>query len=279
MSTQIDPVHLKTLMDRHIVRIVDASWALDGSDMKAAWQSEHLPGAVFFDLETVRDSSSVLPHMAAPPEVFAQAVGQMGISAEDYVVVYDRFGLFSAARIWWNFKLMGHDRVTVLQGGLLAWKGAGFDVESGPVAVVPVTYVPAPRPDRVISREALADKLKSGSTIILDARPTPRFEGLAAEPRPGLLAGHMPGAINLPFGALIRDGALISRVELEDRFRVLGIAPDADIVTTCGSGVTAAILSLALYETGRKTARLYDGSWAEWGQPSLGLPVVVGLDA
>ncbi|MFT4075681.1 MAG: 3-mercaptopyruvate sulfurtransferase [Asticcacaulis sp.] len=269
MSAQIEPGCLKALSDRQAVRIIDGSWALDGTDMKALYGQSHIPGAVFFDLEAISDRSSPLPHMAPSPAQFADAVGQMGVSATDHVVIYDRQGLFSAARVWWTFKLMGHDKVQVLRGGLPAWQAEGLPVTDTVETPSHVTYPPHPTPEMAMGLEELRTVLKKGESVVLDARPAGRFAGTVPEPRAGLRSGHMPGGRSLPFGELISGGTLKPRAELEDILRDHGVVDGADIVTTCGSGVTAAIISLALYETGHKDTRLYDGSWAEWGQASL----------
>ncbi|MGZ3298912.1 MAG: 3-mercaptopyruvate sulfurtransferase [Asticcacaulis sp.] len=275
MTMQIDAAALKALLDRGAVKVVDGSWALDGTDMKAAFADSHIPGAVFFDLESVCDHSTALPHMAPSPEVFAAAVGAMGISEADTVVVYDRQGLFSAARVWWTFRLMGHADVRVLRGGLPAWIAAGYDTSHAIPAAQPVAYTPRIQPDMVMDLNGLRESLDKPSAV-LDARPAARFEGIAPEPRAGLRSGHMPGARSLPFDELIRNGALKPADELRALFSARGVDTGTRVVTTCGSGVTAAVLSLALAELGHGDVRLYDGSWAEWGQETLDTPVVTG---
>ena len=273
-TTQIDATALKALIDRDAVRVVDGSWALDGTDMHALYNRAHIPGAVFFDIEAVSDRSSGLPHMAPSPQVFAAAAGALGISPEDMVVVYDQQGLFSAARVWWTFRLMGHRDVRVLRGGLPAWRAAGFATTDTATGVTPVDYTPAFQADTVLDLEGLRQVLGTG-TVVLDARPAARFAGTAPEPRAGLRAGHMPGSRSLPFGELIRDGALKPADELRVILDGKGANGSTPVVTTCGSGVTAAIISLALAELGRES-RLYDGSWAQWGQDTLDTPVVTG---
>jgi len=290
MTTQIEPAELKALLDRDAarvvdgslqaiaaqpaVRVVDGSWALDGTDMRALYDQAHIPGAVFFDIEAVSDRSTGLPHMAPSPEAFAAAVGGMGISASDTVVIYDQQGLFSAARVWWTFKLMGHTDVRVLRGGLPAWRGAGFAVTDVATLVAPAVYTPAFQAEKVLDLNGLRQALAAG-TVVLDARSAARFEGSAPEPRAGLRSGHMPGSRSLPFGELIRDGALKPAAELRAILDAKGADGSAPVVTSCGSGVTAAITTLALAEIGRESL-LYDGSWAEWGQDGLDTPVVTG---
>jgi len=275
-STQIDPADLHKEMETGAVRVIDGSWALDGTDMRALYRQEHIPGAQFFDLDFLSDHRTPLPHMAPSPTQFAAAAGQMGISEKTPVVIYDRQGLFSAARVWWTFRLMGHKNVRVLRGGLPAWKAAGFAVTDQVSTPVPTTYMPIHRLEKVININDLHDKLKERDSLVLDARPRARFEGTAPEPRAGLRSGHMPGSRSLPFSDLIRDGALKPRDELEAIFRSYGVPDAGAIITTCGSGVTAAIISMALHETGHTDTRLYDGSWAEWGQETLDTPVVTG---
>lgn len=273
-STQIEPIALLKEIETQAIRVIDGSWALDGTDMQALYRQAHIPGAQFFDLESVSDHSTPLPHMAPSPAQFAEAIGKMGISEQDHVVIYDRQGLFSAARVWWTFKLMGHKTVQVLRGGLPAWQAAGLAVTDQTSMPVPTRYTPRYLPEKVIDINVLRDILKVPGNLILDARPRARFEGTAPEPRAGLRSGHMPRSQNLPFGELIRDGALKPRSELEAIFKTYGVEGAGTIVTTCGSGVTAAIISMALYEIGHTAARLYDGSWAEWGQDTLDTPVI-----
>jgi thiosulfate/3-mercaptopyruvate sulfurtransferase len=277
MTTQIEPRDLAKLMEDGAVKILDGSWALDGTDMRALYRSDHIPGAQFFDLDAISDYSTPLPHMAPSADQFAAAVGQMGISETDHVVIYDRQGLFSAARAWWTFRLMGHEKVQVLRGGLPAWQVSGFPVTNQVFAPIPTTYATRHIVENIINISDLQNALKTNDSLILDARPKARFEGTAPEPRAGLRSGHMPGSRSLPFGELVSDGALKPRNELEIIFQSYGVSAARPIVTTCGSGVTAAIISMALFEAGYTSARLYDGSWAEWGQESLDTPVVTGI--
>lgn len=255
---------LAALLDAPDVRIIDASWRMDGS--RPGDDEPRIPGAVRFDLDAVADTASPLPHMLPSPEAFAAAVGAMGIDQQDHIVVYDERGLFSAARVWWTFRTMGARRVQVLDGGLPKWMAEGRPVETGPETPTPqavfnTDFQAARVADLIKVRRAMDDP----ATQVIDARPAARFRGEADEPRPGLRSGHMPKAVNVPFADVLRpDGTLRTPDELAAIFHRAGLAPGQSVITTCGSGVTAAILTLALAVLGRDSA-VYDGSWAEWG--------------
>lgn len=257
---------LSALLDDPSLRLLDGSWHLDGRDGRAEFTAERLPGARFFDLETVSDPDSDLPHMLPTPEAFAASLGALGVAADDRIVVYDAAGLFSAARVWWMLKTMGATQVQVLDGGLPKWKAEGRPVETGPAASVsPATFTPRFEAAAVADLEDVRAALADGVQVA-DARGVPRFSGQAADPRPGVRAGHMPGALNLPYADLIAaNGTLKQGAALSDAFAKSGLDPDQPVVTTCGSGVTAAIISLALATLDRRS-RLYDGSWTEWGR-------------
>lgn len=249
------------------VRVVDGSWHMpaEARDGAAEYLQRHIPGAVFFDIDHVADHDTDLPHMLPTPEAFAQAAGALGLSRETDIVVYDVHGIRSAARVWWTLRVMGYDKVHVLDGGLRKWLAEGRPVEAGDVVPQPVTL--APRFDAELVRNAQDVKaiLQSGAARMLDARSAPRFRGEAPEPRSGLRSGHMPGAANLPWEQVIADdGTLRPAEELKSVFDQAGVDLAKPIVTTCGSGVTASVLALALARLGI-CAAVYDGSWSEWG--------------
>ena len=266
------------------LKIVDASWRMPGNPPAATdFLERHLPGAVFFDLDAVSDKSTPLPHMLPPVPQFERAMGALGVKADDRVIVYDDAGLFSAARVWWTFRAMGHDKVSVLDGGLPKWRAEDRPVQSGALAVHAATYKaqgarPMPRP-MVRTADALRDFLAGGGAV-LDARPAARFTGEAEEPRAGLRSGHMPGALSLPHSLLLEpSGEMKSEEALTALFRERGIGLETEIIASCGSGVTAAIIALALERLGHRRHAVYDGSWAEWGDerndPAL-FPVAKG---
>ncbi|GGY38450.1 thiosulfate sulfurtransferase [Parvularcula lutaonensis] len=244
---------------------VDGSWFLEpGRDGAEGYRREHLPGAVFFDLDTVCDHASNLPHMLPSPEQFAHAVGQMGLTQDDAIVVYDQQGLFSAPRVWWTFRVMGARHVRVLNGGLPAWKAAGGKTSRSWEFPEVKTFTPSFESQEVVSHDEMRQLVERGGAQILDARPRGRFDGTEPEPRAGVSSGHMPGALSLPVSEVIRDGRMPPAEELRTIFEGLGIRDDAMVVTTCGSGVTAAVLLLALTIAGHQDVRLYDASWAGW---------------
>lgn len=263
------------------IRIIDASWRLPGGgDARIDYAKRHIPGAVFFPIDEIADRSSDLPHMLPSTEDFAKSAGALGISNADEIVVYDDQGLFSAPRVWWTFCAMGHERVFVLDGGLPAWIAAGGPTTSEIPRVAPARYVAKIEPARVASAADIRRALEDPASRVLDARPPGRFAGRDAEPRPGLLSGAMPGARNLPASALVGpDGKLKPVAEVKALFGDADALERAEVFTSCGSGVTAAVLALALEALGLHPARLYDGSWAEWGRignDRSEFPVVTG---
>ena len=259
--------------------VLDGSWHLPTAkrDPKAEYFAEHIPGAVFFDIDDLSNEKSPLPHMLPSTIKFASRMKKMGIGDGMKVVVYDTQGLFSAARVWWTFRAMGHEDVAVLDGGMKKWKGEGRPLEDGP-AVKRFERHFTPRQNSGLIRDIadIQEIVAKGNTQLVDARSAARFEGREAEPRPGVRSGHIPGSRNVPSASLINaDGTLKLREELLAIFTAAGIDPKAPVVTTCGSGVTASILSLALAVIGQTNAAVYDGSWAEWGAEN-GSPIATG---
>ncbi|MBO6765696.1 sulfurtransferase [Maricaulis sp.] len=243
---------------------LDATWTFEGGPQPRV--TGYIPGARPIDIDTVKDETSPLPHMLPPPDVFERHARALGIDRDSELIVYDRMGLFSAARVWWMFRAMGHEAVRVLSGGLPLWLAEGGPVETRPAETWSQGNFTAEfQPRRLAGREAVLDAVASGTHQILDARPAARFAGKTAEPRPGMRSGHMPGALSLPFAGLLdAHGRLIGDAI---GFHDAGLRDDTPVITTCGSGVTACILALALEREGR-TAAVYDGSWAEWGSRS-----------
>ena len=260
--------------------VLDGSWHLPNAERNAKeeYLAEHIPGALFFDIDDLVDDASPLPHMLPPTPKFASRMKKMGIGDGLRIVVYDSYGLFSAARVWWTFRAMGHKDVAVLNGGLKKWKAEGRPLEDGrPVPRTARHYTPLLNNELVRDLDDMKSYVAKGGMQIVDARSAGRFEGSEPEPRPGLRAGHIPGSKNVPSALIVNeDGTLKSKDELQTVFREAGIDPHAPVVTTCGSGVTASMLSLALTVMGQTNAAVYDGSWTEWGQEGLDTPVETG---
>jgi thiosulfate/3-mercaptopyruvate sulfurtransferase len=250
------------------IKIIDATWYLPGDerDPKAEYALAHIPGAVFFDIDEIADLSSPLPHMLPPPEKFASRVKKMGLGDGSTIVVYDASGIFSAPRVWWMFRAMGHERVVVLDGGLPKWIAEGRPIEDLPPATQERHFTPRYTSDLVRDLDQMRKILDGGREQVVDARAAARFTGEAPEPRPGLRGGHMPGALNVPSSTLIApDGTMKSREALRAVFEAAGVEVGRPVVATCGSGISAAIVALALARVGHPRAAVYDGSWAEWG--------------
>ena len=261
---------LNERLDAPDIRVIDATWFMpnDPRDAKALYAERRIPGAIFFDIDELSDLSSELPHMLPPPEKFASRMKKAGVGDGTRVIVYDNHGLMSAARAWWTFRVFGHEDVAVLDGGFPAWEKAGYEIETGaPRPRMERHFTPRVRSDLVRTLADVQRAIDGGAkTPILDARAAPRFKGEAPEPRAGLRSGHMPGALNVPFGALLNaDGTMKSADELKQVFDTAGLKGNTAPICSCGSGITAAVIALALARTDRWDAAVYDGSWAEWG--------------
>ncbi|MEQ1900012.1 MAG: 3-mercaptopyruvate sulfurtransferase [Devosia sp.] len=251
--------------------VLDGGFQMPGAPTTAAadYAAGHIPGASFFDIEVLSDLSSPLPHMLPQPKSFAEAMGALGISNEDLVVVYDGPGLISAGRVWWMFRVFGHDKVVVLDGGLKKWQAEGREVTT----VVPrpprKSFVARYRPELLRSRTDMLANLQTHAEQVIDARSARRFGALDPEPRPGLRGGHIPGSFNLPFALLTnaQTGELKPDAEIRTLFQSAGLDLDKPVIASCGSGVTSAALLFALHVAGKDDVTTYDGSWSEWGLP------------
>lgn len=267
-------------LDEHLsapdLVVFDASWHLptDNRDAKAEYLAGHIPGALFFDIDDLCDDKSSLPHMLPSPVKFASRMKKMGVGNGMRIVCYDTQGLYSAARAWWMFRVMGINDVAVLNGGFPKWKAEGREVEDmPPVKRSERHFIPHQNSELLRDIDDMRANLQKPVAQVVDARSPGRFNGTEPEPRSGLRGGHIPGSVNVHYATLLNaDGTLKPKAELEAIFRAAGIEWNRPVVTTCGSGVTASIVSLALAVLGQTNAAVYDGSWAEWGQEN-GLPV------
>ncbi|TCT40302.1 3-mercaptopyruvate sulfurtransferase [Martelella mediterranea] len=273
----VSPDWLETRLGASGLSIIDASWYLPAHNRsgKAEYAKHHIPGAIFFDQDEIADKTTGLPHSLPAPDFFASEMGKRGISEKDTIVVYDGPGFFSAPRVWWMLQIMGAHEVFVLDGGFDGWKAARRPVTSKTVQPEPATFTPDFDTKRVTSFQDMMQIVESGEKQIADARGAGRFAAEEAEPRPGMRSGHMPGAKNLPATAFSENGHFRSLDELDAMFRDAGIDLSGPVVTSCGSGVTAAIITLALESLGHRDHSLYDGSWSEWGSRT-DTPVVTG---
>ena len=266
-----DPIFVSTdwLADRlrsNDLIVIDGSWYLPAMnrDAKAEFSAAHIPGAVHFDIDAVKDSRSSLPHMLPEPEEFARMAGALGIGDDMTAVVYDGAGLFSAPRVRWMLKVMGMNHVYLLDGGFPLWRAEGLRIEVGETTRKSKKFTPRFDAQAVADAARVAETLAAKSAQVIDARSAERFRGEAAEPRAGLESGHMPGSLNMPSGSFVDNGRLKAADALTALFRDAHIDPAQPTITTCGSGVSAAIISVAMERLGHPPLALYDGSWSEW---------------
>ena len=258
---------LRDAFERPDVVVLDASWHMPATRRDGASEFElgHIPGAAFFSIDGIADPDSTLPHMVPTAEAFAAAVGALGVGAGDHVVCYATEGIGTAPRAWWMFRLFGHERVSVLDGGLPAWTAAGGTLVKGPARPRPRAFQATFNPARIRDLAAVRANLEAATELVVDARSAGRFAGTEAEPRPGLRGGHIPGSVNLPYQTLLDGPRMLPPEELRARLEAAGLAGDRPPVFTCGSGVSACTLALGLTLTGRDDWAVYDGSWSEWG--------------
>ncbi len=253
------------------VRVVDASYYMPGEGLnpRAEYELHHIPGAVFFDIDEIADTTSPLPHMLPPPEKFSSRVRKLGLGDGTRIVVYDQRGLFSAARVWWTFRFFGHEDVAVLDGGLPKWLAEGRPVEDGKGQAGERHFTARMNSLMLRDKEQIESNLRSGRQQVIDARSRGRFEGRDPEPRPGLRGGHIPGSLNLPYVELLDSATqtMLPAAEIKARFAAAGLDFGRPVITTCGSGITASVLALGLHLIGHRDVAVYDGSWCEWGLP------------
>lgn len=260
---------LAARLGRPRLKVIDGSWYLptSGRDAGAEYAASHIAGAIFFDLDATSDASSSLPHMLPSPPVFAERMGQLGVSDEDDLVIYDGSGAnLSAARVWWMFRVFGHQGAALLNGGLSKWRAEGRPLQLGVVPLQPARFTASLDRSAVRDLDAVRAVVAQGTEQVVDLRSSGRFAGTEPEPRPGLRGGHIPGSRNLPFNQLVApDGTLLPPAELKRRIAAAGIDSERAIIATCGSGTSACTLIHALHLLGRDDVSLYDGAWAEWG--------------
>ncbi|HDL6964408.1 TPA: 3-mercaptopyruvate sulfurtransferase [Yersinia enterocolitica] len=275
-SFLVTPQWLAEHIDDTNIVILDARMSPPGlipkRNIQAEFEQGHIPGAVYFDIDAIADNSTDLPHMLPSLQVFSEMVGQLGASEQHTLVIYDDGNLFSAPRVWWTLRIFGAQNIYILAGGFSGWQQAGFALESGPTFPTPQTFNATFNDAAVKNVHEVLAALGNNKIQILDARPAGRFKALEPEPRPGLRLGRIPGSINVPWGSMVENGNLKSPQELEAIFAAQGVDLTKPIITSCGSGVTAAVVALGLAAVNAPSVALYDGSWAEWGA-SDSLPI------
>lgn len=267
-------------LDDADMRVLDGSYHLPAAkrDAAAEFEAARIPGALRFDIDAVSDRTNALPHMLPAPEAFAEAVGALGIDNQTHVVAYDSYGLMSAARVWWMFRIFGHDRVSVLDGGFPKWTKEGRATHGGEAAsVAPRRFSARFRPELVRAKAEIEANVGAPTMQVVDARAAGRFAGTVPEPRPGMRTGHIPGSRNLPYTDLLdaATGTVRPPAEIASRFAAAGIDLTKPLVASCGSGVTACVLALGAFQLGHDSVAVYDGSWSEWGRPE-GPPIATG---
>jgi thiosulfate/3-mercaptopyruvate sulfurtransferase len=269
MNLLVTPSWLAARLEDPSTIILDATLPPVGVtppvDTHARYLAAHIPAAIFFDIEELSDHATALPHMLPTAEAFSSSMSTLGVADTSTIVIYEQEGVFSAPRAWWMLRTFGAQHVYLLDGGLRAWTEAGLPTESGPVPRAPASFKATLHSEAVVNLTQIKEKLAIHQQI-LDARSAPRFNGTAPEPRPGLSSGHMPGATSIPFTELVEDGRLKSADKLHEYFSTKNVDLNQPITTTCGSGVTAAVIALSLEIAGAKDVTLYDGSWAEYAQ-------------
>lgn len=267
MKILVDMAWLAERLGREDLVVLDATLPPVGVkppvDVRGRYMQEHVPGAVFFDIDELSDHATGLPHMLPSPEEFAASMGRMGVGSGAIIVVYEQAGVFSAPRARWMLRTMGAETVYLLDGDLQAWKAAGYPVEAGSVSRPEARFIARFDPSAVVGYDGLRKRLEEGEQVV-DARSAGRFSGEVPEPRPGLQSGHMPGATNVPFTELTRGGRMKAAEEIRTEYERRGLDLSQPVTTSCGSGVTAAVLALGLEMAGAETVYLYDGSWAEY---------------
>jgi len=256
-------------LDDDGVRVVDATWTPPGDDRSGRdiYNTDHIAGTVFWDIDFIADAANPLPHMLPDEATFARRMEELGIGNDTFVIAYDAFGIYSAARVWWMLRCFGHDAVGVLDGGLPKWKAEDRPVDAFPPLRFDTSFTARRRPALVRSMQEVRENIDSGAVQLLDARSAGRFKGIDPEPRKGLRPGHIPGSLNLPFDRLLdlSDKTVLQPDALGDEFRRAGVDLDKPVITSCGSGITACVLALGLHMAGHRDVAVYDGSWSEWG--------------